>query len=90
MNLQKQTVKQKQVQTRTFNFQHVKGKFCRTFNCVYARSKAVNPDLVCVCVCVCGVDAYATCCLPVLLHPNEALWPQQNNVRSVNKCTNTA
>ena len=64
------------------NFQHVKAKFYRTFNCIYAHSKAANSELV-------YVELMRTCCLDVLLYAIEALWPRQSDVRSLHNCINT-
>jgi len=45
---------------------------------------ATNSVLVCV-------KFTRTCCLPVLLRANEALWPRQSDVTSLNNnCINTA
>ena len=41
------------------NFDHVKAKFYRTFNCIYAKSVAGNSELI-------TLELLRSCCLPVL------------------------
>ena len=70
---------------RTFgcNFDHVKAKFYRTFNCIYAKSFAGNSELI-------TVELLRSCCLPVLLYAVESLVPRARDINSLINCINTA
>ena len=72
---------------RTFvcNFDHVKAKFYRTFNCIYAKSFAANSELT-----TRPIELLCSCCLPVLLHAIESLVPRVSDINSLNNCINTA
>jgi len=64
------------------NFDHVKAKFYRTFNCIYAKSFAANSELT-------TMELLRSCCLPVLLYALESLVPRAGNINSLNNCINT-
>jgi len=70
---------------RTFvcNFDHVKAKFYRTFNCIYAKSYAGNSELI-------TVELLRSCCLPVLLYAVESLIFRARDINSLNNCINVA
>ena len=65
------------------NFDHVKAKFYRTFNCIYAKSFAANSELT-------TIELLRSCCLPVLLFAIESLVPRASDINSLNNCINTA
>ena len=69
---------------RTFecNFDHVKAKFYRTFNCIYAKSFAGNSELD-------TVELLRGCCLPVLLYAVQSLVPRARDINSLNNCIKT-
>ena len=68
---------------RTFvcNFDHVKAKFYRAFNCIYAKS--FNSELI-------TIELLRSCCLPVLMYATEALVPRASDLNSLNNCINTS
>ena len=70
---------------RTFicNFDHVKAKFYRTFNCIYAKSFAGNSELI-------TLELLRSCCLPILLYVSESLVFRACDINSLNNCINTA
>jgi len=65
------------------NFDHVKAKFYRTFNCIYAKSFAANSELI-------TTDLLRSCCSPVLLYAVESLVPRVCDIKSLNNFINTA
>ena len=69
---------------RTFacNFDHVKAKFYRTFNCIYAKSFAANSELT-------TIDLLRSCYLAVLLYAIESLVPRASDINSLNRRTVT-
>ena len=65
------------------NFDHVKAKFYRTFNCIYAKSFAANSELT-------TIELLRSCCLSVLLYAIESLVPRDSDINSLYNCINTA
>ena len=63
------------------DFDHVKAKFYRTFNCIYAKSFTGNSELI-------TIELLRRCCLPVLLHAIESLLPRVCDINSLNNCIN--
>ena len=61
----------------------LKVKFFRVFNCIYARSKAVNSEMV-------TVELLKAYCLPFLLYGLESVSPSKSQLRSLNNCINRA
>ena len=70
---------QKRLPRPTFDkIDHVKAKFYRKFNCIYAKSFAANSELT-------TIELLRTCCLPVLLYAIESLVPRVSDINSLNK-----
>jgi len=65
------------------DFDHVKAKFYRTFNCVYAKSFTGNSELI-------TIELLRSCCLSVLLYAIELLLPRICDINSFNNCINIA
>ena len=61
----------------------LKVKFFRVFNCIYARSKAANSEMV-------TVELLKAYCLPFLLYGLESVSPSKSQLRSLNNCINRA
>ena len=66
-----------------FSVEHVKLKFYRTFNCIYAKSSAANSEMV-------TVELLKSYCLPFMLYSVEAMSLSSANVRSMENCINRA
>lgn len=62
---------------------HLKVKFYRVFNCIYAHSKAANSEIVTVEL----VKAY---CLPLLLYASESVLLLKSQLHDLNNCINRA
>lgn len=62
---------------------HLKVKFYRAFNCIYARSKAANSELV-------AVQLLKSYCLPFILYASEAAPLSATNIRVLDNCINRA
>ena len=66
-----------------FSLEHVKLKFYRTFNCIYAKSNAANSEMV-------TVELLKSYCLPFMLYCVEAISLSSGNIRSLDNCINRA
>jgi len=62
------------------DFDYVKAKFYRTFNCSYAKSFTGNSELI-------TIELLRSCCLPVLLYAIESLLPRVCDIDSLNSLT---
>ena len=65
-----------------FSVEHVKLKFYRTFNCIYAKSNAENSEMV-------TVELLKSYCLPFMLYV-ETISLSSGNIRNLDNCINRA
>ena len=62
---------------------HLKVKFFRVFNCIFAHSKAANSEIV-------SLELLNAYCLPFLLYATESVSPSVSHMQSMNNCINMA
>jgi len=65
--------------------EHLKLRFYRAFNCIYARCSATSSELITF-----TVQLLKSFCLPFILYASEAVSLSTNNIRSLDNCINRA
>ena len=65
------------------NVEHVKMKFYRVFNAIYAKSKGANSELV-------TVELMKSYCLPFIMYATESVSLSRSAVNMLDSCINTA
>jgi hypothetical protein len=65
------------------SFEHIKMKFFRTFNAIYAKSKGAHSELV-------SVELLKSYCLPFMLYASEVIPVSKSNLNMLDNCVNVA